>query len=153
MFVHEHQKKKKKKGKKGRSDDRQKSLYDLLSISLRYEFARVTAKVVACIDDYGDDTDPVTQICFGVVHDSLRRWVLPAYMALIERDHFLTEDEIVRLGAGRTAILGSMREQTRERNTMQRESQPFSLFSPVGTIPISQKEVVEVPAQFYCVGK
>jgi hypothetical protein len=107
----------------------------------------VTTEVVACINDCGDDTDPVTKICFGVAHDSLQHWVPPAYTALIKRDHFLTKDEIVRLGAGKTAIMGRIREETKERrNTFGEPNRgSFSAF----LLPVGLGVPMEVPPDFY----
>lgn len=84
--------------------------HNLLNISFRYEFDRVIKEVVARIDSSADDTDPVTKICLGVAYGSLRHWVQPAYNALIRRDHSLSKDEIIWLGAGRTAIVVAARE-------------------------------------------
>ncbi|KAF8814232.1 hypothetical protein BYT27DRAFT_7206287 [Phlegmacium glaucopus] len=105
MFTHE-----RKKSECNVPKSNPRAFYDLLSISLRFELDRVTREVVAHIDDCADDTDPVTKICLGLAHDSLQHWIRPAYDALIKRDCFLTQNEIIRLGAGRTAIVGANRE-------------------------------------------
>jgi hypothetical protein len=92
------------------SDIQRKNLYDLLSISLRYEFDRVTREVISFIDRITDSTNPITKLCLGLAHDCLRHWVGPAYSAIIRRYHSLTEDGIIQLGVTRTAIVGRTRE-------------------------------------------
>lgn len=134
MFTHE-----RKKSEHNAEGNLRTTLYDLLSISLRFELDRVTKEVVTHIDDGADDTDPAMKICLGLAHDSLRHWIPPAYNALIERSYFLTRDEIIRLGAGRTAIVGEMRESYKRGE--------FQTYAWDRDLP--SKLELEVPPDFY----
>ena len=122
--------------------------YDLLNISFRYEFDRVIKEVVAHIDDSADDTDPVMKICLGIAHDSLRYWVQPAYNTLIGRDHSLSKDEIIWLGAGRSAIVVAAREKNIRDEEKRRDRDPVGLFMALQT---RSKWAFEIPPEFYSV--
>ncbi|KAF8152984.1 hypothetical protein B0H34DRAFT_87291 [Crassisporium funariophilum] len=88
-------------------------LFDLLLIALRYCFDRVASHAINAVDtcDVANDVEVVQKIILAIQFDQLQHWLAPAYIALIQRERPLTRTEIVRLGAGRTAILCERREQ------------------------------------------
>ncbi|KAF8955910.1 hypothetical protein BDZ97DRAFT_1764365 [Flammula alnicola] len=90
------------------------TLYDLLSISLRYAFDRVTSQVVAAIQiDSGDQAvsmDPLQKIILALKHDVLRHWLKPAFDELVNRSTHLTKEEMKTLGYNRAEIINGRRE-------------------------------------------
>jgi hypothetical protein len=107
------------------------AIFDLLSISLRFEFERIINMIVSIIDlfdrhsrestttytgtwqddDETGDLQAVKRICMGLRHDALRRWCLPALQALVNRPAPLTAEEGRRLGYHRMAIVAEGREE------------------------------------------
>lgn len=106
--------------KLSQADNDTLAIFDLLSISLRFEFERIINMVVSIIDlldsypslqdnDTGD-LQAVKRICMALRHDALRHWCLPAFQALVNRPASLTAEEGRRLGYHRMAIVAEERE-------------------------------------------
>lgn len=111
------------------------AIFDLLSISLRFEFERIINMVVSIIDwldkhpreaaaqfgfasdDDTGDLQAVKRINMALSHDALRHWCLPALRALVNRQAPLTAEEGRRLGFHRMAIVAEEREK-RWRSTL-----------------------------------
>lgn len=105
------------------SDDNSLAIFDLLSISLRFEFERITKIVVGIIDwmdkhspEFGSwqevttDLQAVRRIIMASSHDALRHWYLPALRSLVVRAAPLTAEEGRILGYHRMAIVAAERE-------------------------------------------
>jgi len=99
------------------SDDN--TLFDLLSISLRFEFERITKTVLSTIDFFlnldewntpARDLQAAKRINMALSHDILRYWILPAFQSLVSRPAPLTADEGRCLGFHRMAIVAAERE-------------------------------------------
>jgi hypothetical protein len=94
------------------------AIFDLLSISLRFEFERIVNMIVSIIDlfdkfSWQDDTGDLQaakRINMAVRHDAIRNWCLPALKALVNRQAPLTAEEGRRLGYHRMAIIAEQRE-------------------------------------------
>ena len=111
------------------------AIFDLLSISLRFEFERIINMIVSIIDwldkhsreaaaqfgfasdDDTGDLQAVKRINMALSHDALRHWCLPALRALVNRQAPLTAEEGRRLGFHRMAIVAEEREK-RWRSTL-----------------------------------
>jgi len=103
--------------------DNRLPIFDLISISLRFEFERITKVAVGVVDlldrhcsdptgwSFTDgDLQAIKRINMAFRHDVLRHWLLPAYQSLVLRNAPLTADEIKRLGYHRMAIVAAERE-------------------------------------------
>lgn len=111
------------------SDNETLAIFDLLSISLRFEFERIINMIVGIIDlldkhsrestsssnlswqdDNTGDLQAVKRINMALRHDALRHWCLPALQALVNRPAPLTAEEGRRLGFHRMAVVAEERE-------------------------------------------
>ncbi|KAF8803467.1 hypothetical protein BYT27DRAFT_7244290 [Phlegmacium glaucopus] len=102
------------------------AIFDLLSISLRFGFERITKTVVGIIDlldkwhapdsmswqdtDVTGDLRVVKRINMSLRHNALGHWCLPALQVLISRPAPLTAEEGRSLGYHRMAIVAAERE-------------------------------------------
>ncbi|KAF8810251.1 hypothetical protein BYT27DRAFT_7240802 [Phlegmacium glaucopus] len=101
------------------------TILDLLSISLRFEFERITKIAVGIIDlldkwhapdfvswqdNETGDLRIVKRINMALRHDALRHWCLPALQVLISRPAPLTAKEGRSLGYHRMAVVAAERE-------------------------------------------
>jgi hypothetical protein len=117
--------------------DNRLPIFDLISISLRFEFDRITKVAVAVIDlldrHFWDrsitvgDLQAIKRINMALRHDALRHWLLPAFQSLVFREAPLTADEIKRLGYHRMAIVAAEREK--------RMRQPEGCVRPISFVP------------------
>ncbi|KAJ3511810.1 hypothetical protein NLJ89_g3881 [Agrocybe chaxingu] len=85
-------------------------LIDLLSISLKFAFDRLSEEIISAIDAMSPPMDPILKILLSLKHDTLRMWMRPALKALSMRQKPLTAKEMKALGPIRSAIICSERE-------------------------------------------
>ncbi|KAF9484048.1 hypothetical protein BDN70DRAFT_872944 [Pholiota conissans] len=86
-------------------------MYNLLSISLRFGFDRITKEIVKAIDSQGASMDPAQKVIIALKHDVLKHWVQPAFTEIVTRPSSLTCEDIKRLGPKRSAVICKWREE------------------------------------------
>lgn len=89
----------------------------LLSISTRFEMARVRSRAIKEINDFRPPIDPVDQVILAVKHN-VPDWLPTAYAALSRRKEPIRHDEGERLGMKTTTSLAEARESIREKHRL-----------------------------------
>ncbi|KAJ8082207.1 hypothetical protein PM082_008054 [Marasmius tenuissimus] len=90
------------------------SWVDLLAASTKLHFAKARDHAIAAIDDcqsFGGDyrISPARMIYLATTYE-VRRWLEPAYAALIERDDLMSDEEAEMVGAKRVLMIAKARE-------------------------------------------
>ncbi|KAF8152961.1 hypothetical protein B0H34DRAFT_677192 [Crassisporium funariophilum] len=117
-------------GKKHYGGRKDANVYDLLSISLRFEFDRITKIAVGIIDslDILDDHahyKPIERLHLAIEHEALRHWLLPAFNMLVMRKEALSVAEAQMLGLRRMVVLAREREKRLTASSIVPTSGPF----------------------------
>lgn len=121
----------------------------LLSISLRFAFDNVASEVTKAIDSSKLRLEPVAKVLLALKHESLKHWVSDAFDEIVNRTDALTKEEIVRLGANRTAIVCKYREDRKwDRRQDWRQPTPSDM-ALRGLYPANVTKASIVPADFY----
>ena len=94
----------------------------ILSISSRFEMAKLRTRAIDEITTFHPRIDPVDQIVLAVQYD-ISKWLSPGYAALVRRESPLECDEARKLGVDTICLIAKARE--RYRGALVRRESPF----------------------------
>ena len=94
----------------------------ILSISSRFEMAKLRTRAIDEITTFHPCIDPVDQIVLGVQYD-ISKWLSAGYAALVRRESPLECDEARKLGVDTMCLIANARE--RHRDALVRRESPF----------------------------